>query len=675
MSKYNDSESIDINTPNAGSTLYELALLNVVNKNYDNTQNLLIKAKPLIEKQYGKTSTLFLSCLNALGIVSWIQGDLNKAYKYLNQVVGLREVFFGDKHPDYATALHNLAGLQIEMKEFEQAEKNYSDALSIYLELIKNYFPYLSESEKARFSNNIKERFDMFYNYVLQRADDNPNLIGQMFNNRLVTKAILLNNSISINNKIRNSGDNELIENYDKLINIKEQLSVAYRMSKKEAEKIGINTDSLEYSANTLEKIISSKSFDFKDEFQKNEMTWKDIQSVLGNDEAAVDIVAFKQFYRGWTDKTYYVALIIDKESSVHPELVVIDKDNQLEQQFFGNYSNSVRHKIEDKDSYNAFWKAIDNKLTGKKKIYISLDGVYNKINLNTILLASNKYVFDEKSIITLTNLSELISSGAGKTSSVVNKTAELYGSPKFDFTLPGFGAEPVKHGELALSPDIRNIKLQYLPGTKSEVENISRLLADNSWNCKSYLEENATVTQLKKAVHPNLLHIATHAFFLSDINTKSSKKAFGMDISNTIENPYLRTGLLFAGAENTINNPALAGKSSDNGILTAYDVLSIDLEEPQLIVLSACETGLGEIQNGEGVYGLQRAFRINGAKNIIMSLWKVEDEITNELMTDFYKIWLGGKSIHDAFREAQITIKNKHPQPYYWGGFVLIGE
>ena len=675
MSKYKSDENIDLNSPDAGNTLYELALLNVVNKDYKNAESLLLKAKPSIEKQNGKTSTVFLSCLNALGIISWIQGDLNKAYKYLNQVVSLREVFFGDKHPEYATAIHNLAGLQIEMKEFGQADRNYSEALSIYLSLIKNYFPFLSESEKARFSRSIKERFDMFYNYVLQRKDENPKLIGAMFNNRLAAKSILLNNSIAINNKIKSSGDASLINDYDKLVKIKEQLSVAYRMNKKEALKIGINTDSLETAANQLEKIISGKSSEFKDEYQKNDITWKDIQSHLGNDEAAVEIAAFKYFLRGWTDKSFYVALLITKETTDNPELVVIDRDNLLEKDFIGNYINSIRHKIEDKDSYKAFWQVIDQKLAGKKKVYISLDGVYNKINLNTILTLSNKYVFEEKSIIILTNLAELSGLKSRKQTASKVRTAELYGAPKFDYDLSGSPESQQNKTELSLPDGIKNIKIEPLPGSKAEVENIFRILNNNEWIPNLFLNEEATVTQLKKVVHPGLLHIATHGYFLSDVNSQSEKKAFGMNITNTIENPYLRTGLLFAGAEKTINNPYSAGKSYDNGILTAYDVLNLDLDEPELVVLSACETGLGEIQNGEGVYGLQRAFRINGARNIIMSLWKVDDEITNQLMTNFYKNWLGGKSIYDAFRDAQAVIKHEHPDPYYWGGFVIIGE
>jgi CHAT domain-containing protein/tetratricopeptide (TPR) repeat protein len=671
----NNAQNIDESSPDAGTTLYELALLNIINKDYKNAESMLQKAKVIIDKQYGKSSTMFISCLNALGIVNWMQDNLDDAYKYLNQVVSLRQVFYGEEHPEYASAIHNLAGLQVEMKDYPQADKNYSEALSIYLVLIKNYFPFLSETEKSRFNQNIKERFDMFYNYVLQRKDANPVLISEMFNYRLATKGILLNNSRIIKAEIENRGDAFLSGNYNKLLKIKEQLSIAYRLNKKEAARIGLNIDSLESAANELEKSISGSSITFKNEYEKKDITWKDIASKLDDDEAAVEIVAFNYFSKGWTDQTFYVALIIKKETTSSPELVIIDRDNLLEKDFIANYINSIRHKIEDKNSYKAFWQAIDEKLTGKKKLYVSDDGVYNKINLNTLLMPDNKYLFEQKEIISLTNISDILKIKEGEKPLYTNNNAELFGSPAFDYDLTGNTGKTENSVHTLLPTDIRKVTITSLPGTLKEVEDISNLLNDNKWQAHLFFNAQATVTQVKQTTNIRLLHIATHGFFLDNIEPLSEKKVFGINLSNSYENPYLRTGLLFTGAETTINNTASASGNSDDGILTAYDVLSLNIGKPELVVLSACETGLGDIKNGEGVYGLQRAFQIDGARNIIMSLWKVDDEITSEFMDVFYKKWIEGSSIHDALKEARQNIKEKYPEPYYWGAFVLIGE
>jgi CHAT domain-containing protein len=214
-----------------------------------------------------------------------------------------------------------------------------------------------------------------------------------------------------------------------------------------------------------------------------------------------------------------------------------------------------------------------------------------------------------------------------------------------------------------------QTIKLDPIPASEIEVQNLNKLFKSKSWTTSLLTGMNATETSIKNVNSPTVLHIATHCYFMS--NERSGTAGFSKSIVE--KNPMLRSMLFFTGAQNTLDKKVL--NTSDDGILTAYEAQNINLSATELVTLSACQTAQGKIQNGEGVYGLQRAFRIAGAKCILVSLWNIDDVVTQEFMSLFYSKWLNGASKLDAFYEAQLTIKKKYAKPFYWASFVLIGE
>lgn len=213
------------------------------------------------------------------------------------------------------------------------------------------------------------------------------------------------------------------------------------------------------------------------------------------------------------------------------------------------------------------------------------------------------------------------------------------------------------------------------LPGTRAEVNAIEMLLKPKLEVTK-YIASDASEEKMKSMEAPRLLHIATHGFFLDDISgdDDNQRGMTGVANSTLAENPLLRSGLLLAGAGRTISD-GRQGDQTEDGVLTAFEAMNLNLNQTDMVVLSACETGLGQVQTGEGVYGLQRAFRAAGAQSVLMSLWKVDDQATQKLMTGFYSEWLSKGKKQTAFREAQVKLRQQFPHPYYWGAFVMMGE
>jgi CHAT domain-containing protein len=156
----------------------------------------------------------------------------------------------------------------------------------------------------------------------------------------------------------------------------------------------------------------------------------------------------------------------------------------------------------------------------------------------------------------------------------------------------------------------------------------ISKILKASGYTVTEYSQKNATEANVKTIKGPTIVHIATHGYFLADVETEGS--AFGVNIENANDNPLLRSGLMLANAAGTVSGKRMPNlDSNDNGVLTAYEAMNLNFEGTDLIILSACETGLGDVKAGEGVYGLQRAFLVAGADALIMSLWKVDDAAT----------------------------------------------
>jgi CHAT domain-containing protein len=376
-----------------------------------------------------------------------------------------------------------------------------------------------------------------------------------------------------------------------------------------------------------------------------------------------------------FTDSISYGAIVIKKNST--PKFILIDGINQLEKQYAFSFKTKIQSKQEDLESYNLLFEKIDNELKDVKKIYLVTDGIYNSINIESVFNPNKKqYLIDYLKVQQIQNV-RVITEEKKEFKVGLNTKAILFGNPDFDLLITDNNTASFSFDRgldnSAIDEIKSSVKISRLNGTQKEIETLDAILKNTKSTVEIFSKSTALEDNLKNIQSPDILHIATHGYFLSNDDTSKTKQSIANLINDNYKNDsYLKSGLLLAGAQNTLNGNQ--PENSNNGILTAEEAKSLNLKDTELVVLSACETGLGNNLIGEGVIGLQRAFMIAGAKSVIMSLWSVSDEKTQELMTLFYTNWINNNMTkEEALHQAKLEMKKLYPQPYYWAGFVLL--
>ncbi len=655
--KFADAEAIYVklerdlkaqpNNPFYAGILDNLALLYIQMNKVDKVESYFKQSAQVYKVRFGEQNPNYAKVLNDLGNFYRMQNRFDEAEKSLTESLTIRATTLDASHPDFVKSEEDVGILYWKKGDLQKAYTNLQSAMNKSLDFVNRYFPPMSEAEKTKYWDILQPRFQRFYNYCLDAQAANPAIVQDMYNYQIATKALLLNSTNKIKSAILASGNTDLINEYTAWLDKKEALARYYSLSKGDLKDQKIDLPALEQEANTIERSLSQRSGDFSQGYSSEKTGFEKIASLLGDTEAVVELIRIRTFDKDFTNDSKYAALVLTK-SGTGPKLIVLDNGNQLETRYAKFYRNAIQQKIADQYSYDQFWARLEPALAGKKTIYISPDGVYNQINLNTLKKTGGDFVINKFDLANIGNSKDLIGIKATK-GLASKKDAFLLG-------FPNYGGESIAA----------------LPGTKAEIEGIAKILKTSGYQISLSEQNEATESKIKSIKGFALVHIATHGYFLQD----AESGAVGVDAENAKNNPLLRSGLLLAGAAKTMSGEVLPNlESNDNGVITAYEAMNLNLNGTDLIVLSACETGLGDVRAGEGVYGLQRAFIVAGAKTMVMSLWKVDDAATQALMTNFYNNLTKGGSKLKAFKQAQIQLMLKYKDPYYWGAFVMIGQ
>lgn len=637
-----------------GELLYNMGQIYKSAGKYAEAKALYQKSAEIYKKRFGEKDVDYAIVLEHLAGIYANEGKYSESEKLCAESQSILGKKLGKNHYNYLTVTSVLAHLYKLMGKPEKVEKAYKEANDGYfLHYKKNSF-HLDEQEKERYWKTMSDNIELLYDFTQSRIPKNPTLTIDAYENRLRTHSILLNSSLQMQNALYKSGDTALIRLFDRYHLAKFSYSKAMEMSEEERKKQGINLRERGIRLNEMEKQLSLRSQPFREATDTLGIKWTQIRDKLGENEAAIEIVRFRRFNTNWTDTVSYAAMIINHKTKEHPIWISLGDGNKMEKQGYKRYLAAIESGQSTKESYELYWAKIDSALGKTEKVYISVEGIYHKLSLAALQNKKGEYLGNKGNIHIVYSTGDLLRKQ--KNSQNRPKIAELYGRPSYMY------ADVVENKE-GIERERAN-EFEDLPASEEEVKKIDSLLQNAGYKVDVYLKEKATENQVKQVQNPTILHIATHSY----------------RDTTFYPNVLMRYGLSLAGAKYHLWNEADTSDIRDfdkkeNGILTAYEASALNLYQTDLVVLSACATALGDIDYGEGVYGLQRAFRIAGANAIIVSLWDVNSTSTAFLMKAFYKNYVQGQGKFESLRQAQIETQKVYPSAKKWAGFVLIGE
>ena len=575
----------------------------------------------------------------------------------------------------------------------DNAEQLYQTALDIY---IKNYdfdsaskvltdlsFLYEKSNDDAKSAHASAESFRLWKNETLKQmslmtSDEKSQMVFNDFwqsqidhynttayykskrkiydskyaelsyDVQLLTKGLLLKSEIALRDLILDTGDSIIINKFNRLSDIKKLLS----NSQKESDRDALNR---EYQQ--LERLLMKESELYGNYLHGFSYTFNDVKASLGKNDVAIEFATMRSLDRDdnnnfkWSREYFALALKYDYSS---PHIIHLNNNICLD---------SIFQQV---------WEPLFEEIRGMENVYFSPTYDLNNLPLESAIMPDGSLISDIGiNFYRVSSTREIIKQHNKDT----HKSVILYGGLEYDTdveTLIVSDAEERSkglRGMRKMSDDIENDLLRgnliwrYLNGTKKEVEDIEKVALNFGINTKVFSGSNGTESTLKNlsGKKTDIIHIATHGFYINSFDNKNE------------ENQMERSGLALAGANNRQLGKTLP-EGVDDGIITADEISRLDLRGTDLVVLSACETGLGDV-TGEGVYGLQRGFKKAGINSIVMSLWKVDDDATRLLMTEFYNHLLSGYPKIEALKKAQMYVRMQkgYEDPYYWAGFILL--
>jgi len=655
------------------------------------SEQLYLKTLEIRKNVLGEDHPEYAMSLNNLAYLYNGMGQYEKSETLLLMAIEISRKTLGENHLDFALGLSNLAFTYIHKEEYLKAEHLFIQENKIITNNLFSIFNNLSEKEKGSYlANNFflnNSNNSLLYNY----RKTSSLFYKNNYDLQLLLKSLSLVSSKNVLGELRKSTDTIIQRKFAKWQTIKSILAKQYSLPVSSRRS---DLTKLEEQAEVFEKELTRSLKEFKNLHQSIQINTSRVCKELSIDEKAIEFVSFKLYNKQWTDSIIYAAYVLAKNDS-NPIFIPLFEEKQLRQLLDSTGKSATNTAkafyrgldIKDKNTkqgealYKLIWQPLEPYLKGVKRISYSPAGKLYSIAFHALPIDSTSLLLEKYQLQQYTSTRQVVLRET-EAQAIKPKNIVLFGDANFSMDSTQLIKQQTNQAKNSISTSVytpskrssNNSSWPSLPGTAEEVDKIKRLFTENKVAAKIFINTTASEENLKalSGNSPQILHIATHGFFLPEPDKK--KKEARVEQNNTYtlaDDPLLRTGLLLSGG-----NYVWSGKTPidgvEDGIATAYEISQLNLSNTELVVLSACETALGDVKGSEGVFGLQRAFKMAGVKKMIVSLWQVPDKETAELMTTFYGYWMKGKTINDAFTQAQSDMRKKYA-PFYWAAFVLV--
>lgn len=687
----------DRETANYGFVLNNLAGLYTQMEQYDKAEALYLRAIPLVERAHGPEHPETSLCVSCLASLYQVRKEYDKALPLYQRSLKACRARLHPNHPQIAAALNDLAWIYVNTGDWDQAIDAMGQASRITRYHIGRVLPGLTDKEQAQFLEARQFWFQAGQTLGVLKRDD-PTAAAYsaewLLNGKGVIQAALAERALMA----RDATQPELAKTVQRLREVQNAVAALTLENSKaeDASNRRQQIDQLTAEEQSLAKQIGQS----RGAPQPGE--WIELASVrkaLPPDSVLIEIANTHAFDFS-SNRTFqalnmrYVAWIVPAEGQGDVRIIELGPTAEIDAlvRKYGEAMDGAAAEILDSGEAVAeqamrkrlgelatrVLQPLESQIGRYRRWIISPDWMLWDVPWAALPLADGRWSIEDHAIGYVISGRDLIRSKAKAGVRPDDRSsAVIFADPDFDLDPHQAGAElrreqrtgalSMRGGPAASSAAIPS-NWSRLAGTAQEAREIApRLTALVQIEPKLFAQQHALEGHFKQLRQPPILVMSTHGYFLSD----QSATAGG------IENPLLRCGLVLAGANRRAGRPS----ELDDGILTGLEIVGTDLRGTELVVLSACETGLGQVQNGEGVAGLRQAFQLAGAHAVVATLWQIHDRESAELMSGFFTHLADGKSKADALRDAQLALikarRERHgaAHPFFWAAFTLTGQ